>query len=220
MTVDVSKGRGQDYSTFNVIKMSDDGFQQVCTYRNNLISPMLFPDVIVKVASLYNNALVIIENNDAGQVVCNHVYYDYEYDNTFVSSSVKSSGIGVMMNKRVKRIGCSNLKDIVELSKLRLVDSATIDELSTFEIKGGSYSATTGNHDDLVMNLVMFAWCISSDAFGDLSDVDLKSLLYEDKVKQMEEDITPVGIIDNKPLGESESIYKDMIDDMTAWKNL
>jgi hypothetical protein len=70
------------------------------------------------------------------------------------------------------------------------------------------------------MNLVMFAWFISSDAFGDLSDVDLKSLLYEDKVKQMEEDITPVGIIDNKPLGESESIYKDMIDDMTAWKNL
>ena len=181
---------------------------------------MLFPDVIVKIASLYNNALVIIENNDAGQVVCNHVYYDYEYDNTFVSSSVKSSGIGVMMNKRVKRIGCSNLKDIVELSKLRLVDSATIDELSTFEIKGGSYSATTGNHDDLVMNLVMFAWFISSDAFGDLSDVDLKSLLYEDKVKQMEEDITPVGIIDDKPLQGSESIYKDMIDDLTAWKNL
>ena len=70
------------------------------------------------------------------------------------------------------------------------------------------------------MNLVMFAWIISSDAFGDLSDVDLKSLLYEDKVKQMEEDITPVGIIDDKPLQGSESIYKDMIDDLTAWKNL
>lgn len=220
MTVDVSKGRGQDYSTFNVIKMDDDGFHQVCTYRNNLISPMLFPDIIVKIASLYNNALVIIENNDAGQVVCNHVYYEYEYDNTFVSSSIKSDGIGVMMNKRVKRIGCSNLKDIIELSKLRLVDANTIDELTTFEISKGSYSATVGNHDDLVMNLVMFAWFISSDAFGDLSDVDLKSLLYEDKVKQMEEDITPVGIIDDKPLEGSHSIYEDMVNDMNTWKNL
>jgi hypothetical protein len=220
MTVDVSKGRGQDYSTFNVIKMDDDGFHQVCTYRNNLISPMIFPDIIVKIASLYNDALVIIENNDAGQVVCNHVYYDYEYDNTFVSSSVKSNGIGVMMTKRVKRIGCSNLKDIIELSKLRLVDSHTIDELTTFEIRKGSYSATVGNHDDLVMNLVMFAWFISSDAFGDLSDVDLKTLLYEDRVKQMEEDITPVGIIDDKPLEGSHTIYEDMVNDINTWNNL
>lgn len=220
MTVDVSKGRGQDYSTFNIIKMTDDGFSQVCTYRNNLISPMLFPDIIVKMASLYNGAIVIIENNDAGQVVCNHVYYDYEYENTFVSSSVKSDGIGVMMTKRVKRIGCSNLKDIIELNKLKLVDSATIDELSTFEVKKNSYSASVGNHDDLVMNLVMFAWFISSDAFGDLSDRDLKSLLYEDRIKHMEEDITPVGIIDDKPTIGSTQIYDDMVNNMNAWKNL
>jgi len=220
MTVDVSKGRGQDYSTFNVLKISDIGFSQVCTYRNNLVSPMIFPDIIVKIASLYNEAMVIIENNDVGQVVCNHVYYDFEYENTFVSSSVKADGIGVMMTKRVKRIGCSNLKDIVELSKLHLVDANTIDELSTFEIKGGSYSASAGNHDDLVMNLVMFAWFISSDAFGNLSDRDLKSLLYEDRIKQMEEDITPVGIIDEPPLVGSASAYEDMINNMNDWNNL
>ena len=125
-----------------------------------------------------------------------------------------------MMSKRVKRIGCSNLKDIIELKKLKIVDSATIDELSTFEVKKNSYSASVGNHDDLVMNLVMFAWFISSDAFGDLSDRDLKSLLYEDRVKQMEEDITPVGIIDDKNVIESMRVYDDMIDTMNEWNNL
>ena len=66
----------------------------------------------------------------------------------------------------------------------------------------------------------MFAWFISSDAFGDLSDRDLKSLLYEDRVKQMEEDITPVGIIDDKNVIESTRVYDDMIDNMNEWNNL
>ena len=220
MTVDVSKGRGQDYSTFNVIRIDDLGFAQVCTYRNNLVSPMLFPDIIVKVATLYNNAMVVIENNDAGQVVCNHVYYDYEYENMFVSSSVKSNGIGVMMTKRVKRIGCSNLKDIVELNKLHIVDANTISELSTFEVKGGSYSASTGNHDDLVMNLVMFAWFVSSDAFGNMSDTDLKSMLYQDRVREMEDDVMPFGIINDRPTTNTTVVYEDMINAVNEWNNL
>ena len=197
MTVDVSKGRGQDYSTFNVIDMTGGKFKQVATYRNNMISPLLFPDIIVKIAKEYNDALILIENNDAGQVVCNAVYYDYEYENTFVESSVKRGGIGVTMTKRVKRIGCSNLKDLVELKKLEIVDSNTIQELSTFQVRGSSYQASAGNHDDLVMNLVLFAWFVSSEAFGNISDMDLRQILFEEREKEIEEDITPFGIIDD-----------------------
>ena len=87
-------------------------------YQSNLIDE--FPDIIVKVAKMYNEALVIIENNDVGQVVCNDVYYEYEYENTFVESTVKRGGVGVTMTKRVKRIGCSNLKDLVELGKIQI----------------------------------------------------------------------------------------------------
>jgi hypothetical protein len=76
MLVDVAKGRGQDYSTFNIIDTSVSPFRQVVTYRDNLISPLLFPDVIYKYANMYNKALVVIENNDAGQVVCNGIFYD------------------------------------------------------------------------------------------------------------------------------------------------
>jgi hypothetical protein len=218
MTVDVSKGRGQDYSTFNVIKIEKDLFTQVCTYRNNLISPMLFPDVIVKVAQMYNDAIVVIENNDAGQVVCNHVYYDYEYENMFVSSSVKASGLGVMMTKRIKRIGCSNLKDILEMNKLKIVDAYTIDELTTFEISGNSFAASSGNHDDLVMNLVMFSWFVSSDAFGDLTDLDLKKMLFKDRQIEIEEDVPEFGIIDDGRFGRTE--YDKMYNEMREWKNL
>ena len=46
MTVDVSKGRAQDYSTFTIIDVSTQPFEQVAIFRDNNISPMLLPDII------------------------------------------------------------------------------------------------------------------------------------------------------------------------------
>jgi len=218
MTVDVSKGRGQDYSTFNVIDITHGKFEQVCVYRDNLISPMIFPDIIMKIANEYNEALVIIENNDTGQIICNTIYYEYEYENTFVESSVKKGGVGVTMTKRVKRIGCSNLKDLIELEKLLIYDAETISELSTFESKGMSYQASTGNHDDLVMNLVLFAWFVSSEAFGNISSIDLKEMLFKERMEQIEEDVPPFGVIDDG-IG-AQSWQEQMAADLKEWKNL
>jgi hypothetical protein len=224
ITADVSKGRGQDYSTFTVFDISgvDGVFKQVCTYRDNLVSPLMFPEFIVRAAKTYNDALVIVENNDAGQVVCNAIYYDYEYDNTFVQSSVKSSGIGVTMTKRVKRIGCSNLKDLLENGKLQLCDADTIVELSSFEPKGDSYAARGNTHDDMVMNLVLFAWFVSTDAFGGLSNIELKSLLYSEKIREMEEDLPPFGIFDTPQTSQTPSMvdYERQVSSLQEWNAL
>lgn len=197
MTVDVSKGRGRDYSTFNVIDVTDGMFIQTAVFRDNLISPLLFPDIIVRTARMFNEAMVVIENNDAGQVVCNTVYYEYEYENTFVESMVKAGGIGVTMSKKVKRIGCSNLKDLIEMGKLKIQDKQTVLELCSFEAKGVGYEATAGANDDLVMNLVLFAWFVSSDTFGDLTDVNLRDLLYAERMQEIEADVPLFGIVDD-----------------------
>ena len=197
MTVDVAKGRGQDYSTFNIIDISTRPFRQVACYRSNLISPILFPDIIHKWAKRYKEAYVIIESNDAGSVVANGLYYDIEYENMHVESMIKAGAIGMTMNRKVKRIGCSNLKDLVEEKRLLLVDLDTISECSTFEARGNSFEASAGNHDDLVMNLVMFAWYVGTETFLNQSDVNVKQMLYEQKIKEIEDDIVPVGIIND-----------------------
>lgn len=222
MTVDVSKGRGQDYSTFSIFDISTDPFEQVCTFRDNLISPLIFPEIIVRAAKIYNNSVIVIENNDAGQVVCNAVYYDYEYDNVFVQSSVKASGIGVTMSKRVKRVGCSNLKDLLEQGKLSIHDANTIIELTSFEPKGDSYAASGTNHDDMVMNLVLFAWFVSTDAFGNMSTVDLKNLLYAEKIREMEEDVLPFGILTGYDASPSPAMefYAQARADLEEWGTL
>jgi len=197
MTVDVSKGRGQDYSTFNLIDISTRPFEQVAVYRNNTISPLLFPNIIYKYAKSYNNAYVVIESNDQGSVVCNGLYHDLEYENVHVESAVKANAIGIEITRKSKRLGCSAIKDILETHKLKIVDEQTILEISTFEAKGQSYEASDGNHDDLMMNLVMFGYFASSQYFGDMTDINLKDMLFKQKMKEIEDDVVPFGFIDD-----------------------
>jgi|TARA_B110001454_G_scaffold94030_1_gene89500 hypothetical protein len=203
MCVDTAKGRGQDYSTFTIIDVTEKPFKQVAIYRDNMISPLLFPDIIYRYAKMYNNALVIIENNDSGQIVCNQLFYDIEYDNVFTQSSVKRSGIGVTMTKKTKQIGCSTLKEVMEENKLQINDKFTINELITFVSKGQSWEADGGNHDDLVMNLVLFSWFITTPFFQSLTDLELKKLLYDEQQQMIDDDMVPAGIF-SKPTDEPD----------------
>jgi hypothetical protein len=215
MFVDVAKGRGQDYSTFNIIDVSSRPFEQVAVFQDNNISPLLYPDVIYKYANMYNEAYVIIESNDQGAVVCNGLYYDLEYENVYVESMIKANSIGVTMTRKVKRIGCSNIKDLVEQNKITIHDAETIIELSTFESRGSSFEASNGNHDDLVMNLVMFAWFTTNQFFNELTDIDVKKMLYSERVRAMEDDIVPVGILDTE---DNNSRYT--VEDGLVWETV
>ena len=214
MTVDVSKGRGQDYSTFTVIDVSQRPFKQVAVYRNNNISPLLYPNIIYKYANLYNEALCVVENNDAGMLVAVGLYQDLEYENMFLESAIKSDAIGVTMTRKVKRIGCSSIKDILENNKLSIVDEETILEISTFVSKGVSFEASDGNHDDLMMNLVMFGYFVSTQSFGDNFDMNIKNLLFEERMAQIEEDLPPFGIID-----DGRDIVEAPSQDGAEWTN-
>ena len=197
MTVDVSRGRGQDYSTFNVIDISARPFKQVAVYRNNIISPLLFPNIIYKYAKVYNEAYVVIESNDQGGVVTNGLYHELEYENMHVESAVKANALGIEMTRKVKRLGCSAIKDIIENNKLDIVDENTILEISTFVAKGSSYQASEGNHDDLMMNLVMFGYFATSNYFGEMTDINLKEMMFQQRIKEIEEDVLPFGFVDD-----------------------
>ena len=197
MTVDVSKGLAQDYSTFNIIDVSTRPFKQVAVYKNNRISPLLFPNVIYKYATAYNEAYVIVESNDQGSLVTNGLYHDMEYENLHVESAIRADGLGVLMTRKSKRIGCQGFKDVLESGKLELVDEETILECSTFEARGQSYEATPGNHDDLVMNMVMFGYFINSNHFGDLTDINMKELMYQQQMADIEADVLPFGYVDD-----------------------
>ena len=167
---------------------------------------------------MYNEALIVIENNDSGQIVCNNLYYDIEYPNVFLESTVKASGVGVTMTRKVKQIGCSTLKELMEEKKLMVIDKFTISELVTFVAKGQSYEADGGNHDDLVMNLVLFSWFVTTPYFQSLTDLELKKMLYDEQQQMIEDDMVPFGIIDDGQ--PTEQTYKEGGDVWTVVDNV
>ncbi len=213
MCVDVGKGRGQDYSTFTVIDITARPFEQAARYRNNTISPILFPNVIYKYAKVYNEAYTIIESNDQGSLVANGLYQDLEYENLHMDSVVKADRIGVEMNRKIKRLGCSGIKDLIETKKLKIYDAMTIQEMSTFVAKGVSYEASEGNHDDLMMNLVMFGYFATGRNFSELTNINLKEMMFQQRISEIENDMVPFGFIedgntrDEEVLGPDKSIW-------------
>ncbi len=206
MGVDTARGIGGDYSAFTVVDATEVPYKLVAKYRNNKIPPMLYPNIINKVARDYNNAHVMIEINDIGQQVADILHAELEYDNILTTAKDvnkqylspgfgRATQMGVRMTKQVKRQGCFTLKSLMEENKLLVFDADTISEFSTFIEKQGTWMADEGYFDDLVMSLVLFAWVTSNTYFRDLTDIDIRKKLYDNQMKQIEEELTPFGLI-------------------------
>ena len=169
---------------------------------------MLFPSVIVDIAKAYNNAFILCEVNDVGDQVAAIIQYDLEYQNLLMCSMRGRAGqivgqgfsgnktqLGLKMSKTVKKVGCLNLKTIIEEDKLIFSDYEVISELTTFIQKHNSFEAEEGCNDDLAMCLVIYAWLVAQDYFKELTEQDVRKRLYEEQKNQIEQDMAPFGFV-------------------------
>lgn len=207
MTVDTSQGKGLDYSTFQMIDVTRMPYQQVCTYKNNLITPLDFAEVIFRIGKQYNDATILIELNDVGEMVAESLYNDFESDSLIFTESAgsrgkristgfgKSSEKGIRVSKTVKGMGCSVLKLLIEQYQLIINDYDTIYELSRFSRKGNSYEAESGAHDDMVMPLVIFAWMTDQQYFKDITDINTLMKLRDKTDEEIMRELAGVGFI-------------------------
>ena len=217
-TVDCAEGVEADYSTINVVDVTQTPYRQVAKYRNNKLPLLFFPTIIYSVAKKYNEAYALIETNNIGQQVVDILHYDLEYENIYklehhhikgqsISAGFRrSTSFGIKTTKSVKKIGCANLKTLIENDKLIINDFDTIAEMNTFSRIRDSYSAEEGNNDDLVMGLVLFAWLTAQTFFKDSTSIDVRKLMLAEQNMLVDEDLAPVGIIDN---GKQEEITID-----------
>jgi len=210
LTADVSRGTANDYSAFVVFDVTEIPYKIVAKFRDNEIKPLLFPTKIHEVAKAYNNAYVMVEVNDIGEQVANTLQFDLEYDNLVMASMRGRAGqvlgagfsggraqLGVRTTKAVKKIGCSNLKQLIEDDKLIVEDYDCVNELSTFISKGASYTADDGCNDDLVACMFMFGWATDQTYFKELTDNDIRMTMMKEQQDALEQDMAPFGFILN-----------------------
>jgi|TARA_R110002073_G_scaffold26607_9_gene87113 hypothetical protein len=228
ITADVARGTQNDYSAFIVVDVTEMPYRVVSKYRDNEIKPLLFPAKIYEVARAYNQAFVLVEVNDIGEQVANTLQFDLEYDNLIMASMRGRSGqvlgggfsggkaqLGVRTTKAVKRIGCSNLKQLIEDDKLIVEDLDIISELSTFIVKGSSYEADDGCNDDLVACLFIFAWVTDQQYFKELTDSDVRMTMMREQQNALEQDMAPFGFMIN---GLEDENIGNMVDEYgTKW---
>ena len=225
MTVDVARGLGNDYSAFIVFDITEFPYKVVAKYRNNEVKPMLFPSIINDVAKGYNEAWLLVEVNDIGDQVASILHFDLEYENILMCAmrgragqvvgsgfSGKKSQLGVRTTAAVKKLGCSNLKTLLEDDKILVADYDIISELTTFAQRHNSFEAEEGCNDDLAMCLVLFSWLVAQDYFKEMTDNDVRKRIYEEQKNQIEQDMAPFGFILD---GLEESTFVES--DGTVW---
>ena len=221
LIADVSRGKGLDYSTFSVIDVTSMPYKQVCTFRDNLISPVDFADMINKVGKIYNEAQVLVEINDIGGQVSDVLFLDFGYENILFTETMGRSGKrisggfgknvdrGIRTTKSVKTIGCSILKMLIEQDQLLVHDHHTIEEFKRFSKHDFSYAAEAGAHDDMVMTLVLFSWLTNQDYFKDMTEINTLVKLREKTEQQMEEELLPFGYINTGTEEITEPVVRE-----------
>lgn len=205
MIVDVSRGKGLDHSAFSVIDITSMPYKQACVFRDNMVGPVEYAETIHLVHKQYNNASILVENNDIGGQVADLLHYDYEVETLLYTENAGTRGKrisggfkanserGIRTTKTVKSVGCSLLKLLIEQRQLLVPDLDTIKELETFSRKGSSYEAEPGKNDDLVMGLVLFAWLTEQDFFKLETDIHTLSKLREKSEDELMEEMLPIG---------------------------
>lgn len=218
--VDVSRGKGLDYSAFQVVDVTKMPYKQVCAFRDNMVTPIDYAEIIYRTIKSYNDAYCLVEINDIGEQVAEILHYEFEVESLMytesagrvgkrVSSgfgSAKSVDRGIRTTKSVKSIGCNMLKMLIEQDQLLVNDFSTINELSTFSRKGISYEAESGCHDDLVMCLVLFGWLTDQAFFREITDINTMLKLKQRNAEEMDESLMPLGFNDYDLDTESSDI--------------
>jgi hypothetical protein len=226
LVCDPSRGLGKDSSAFSIIDITEIPYRLVAKYKNNTISPIVLPSLIFAAATRYNRAFVLVEINDNGQQIADMLHWDLEYENIFrfepsqrtgpkVSSGFKPRAtFGIKTTEPVKRVGCTNLKTLIEQDKLIITDYHTINELSTFVQVKQTWAAEEGRHDDLVMTLVLFSWLTTQKYFRESVQQSIRVAIEAEHAALLDTDMAPFGVIDNGLGGEYD------VEDEDVWQRM
>jgi hypothetical protein len=169
---DVSRGDGTDYSAFHVIDVQD--VKQVAEYKGK-ISTRDFGNLLVNISNEYNEALLIIENNNIGWAAIQSVI-DRGYPNLFYASKdlqyvdterqmtnkinrmERQMTPGFSMSMKTRPLVVAKLEEFFREKAVTVQSQRLVDELFVFIYNGQKAEAMSGYNDDLVMSFGIGLW--------------------------------------------------------------
>lgn len=199
---DVSRGDSTDYSTFHIFDI--ESCTQVGEYKGKL-SPKEFGNVLVSIATEYNDALLVIENANIGWSTIEQVI-SREYKNLYYSSRSETETVesymakferdklvpGFTMSLRTRPLVIAKLTEYIREKSVTIKSKRTMAELRVFVWKNGKPQAQIGYNDDLVMPLAIALYVRDTAVKMRQQGMDLSRATMNSLVSLNQREDTPV----------------------------
>lgn len=173
VALDPSLGTGGDYSAIEVFEIP--GMIQVAEWLHNKTPPRGQVKILIGILNMINEDMLnnpeqegdpsifyTVENNSLGEAILQVIEdtgSDY-FPGTFVSEKKKPGasrrfrkGLNTDHTKKVN--ACVKFKSLMETGRLTVNSQALLRQLKMFVSKGSSFAAKAGEHDDLVMAVIL-----------------------------------------------------------------
>jgi hypothetical protein len=215
--IDVSEGVGENASSVQVLDITDlSDIQQVATYTNNNINPIMFIPKCLEIFKHWGSPPVLIERNNCGAQVVDQLRVTLGYSN-IVNYGPGVAGAsynknGVMSHTNTKYKGVMNMRYYVnELICVRIRDNNTLAELKNFiRHSNGTWSARADSLDDRVMSLIWALMILDVDIVEKHFDVvtadanrrPLKLASLDYGIRQFVDPLTALTNLKGSPEGD------------------
>lgn len=169
-TADVARGDGEDYSAFHVLDATS--MEQVAEYKGK-IDPQGLANLLISVATEYNNALLVVDNRNIGyatlQVIIDqgykNLYYTYKND-PFLDKNIhlrkgydlkdkKDMVPGYSIDVKTRPVMIAKFEQYFNEKAVQVYSRRFMNELTAFIWMDGKPQAQKGYNDDLIMALAI-----------------------------------------------------------------
>ena len=151
MAVDVSLGRGRDYSAFQIIDLYSG--EQVAEFYSNTTPINEFAKVCFDEGNYYNLCTILVERNTIGNNLLDYLFNQLEYENLWFDEKYN---MGLQVTAKNRDNILVEMEEAIRMNEIKINSKRTVKELNTFIISNnGKVKADTGQNDDLVMSLAL-----------------------------------------------------------------
>ena len=163
VVADVARGDSKDFSAFHIIDI--DTNTQVAEYKGQ-ISPKEFGYLLVAISTEYNEALLVVENNNIGWATLDSIQ-ERGYKNLYFSPKTEAINAesylekfddpsklvpGFSMNLRTRPLVINKFREYIGDKSVIIQSKRLVEEMKVFIWKNGKAEAQSGYNDDLVMS--------------------------------------------------------------------
>ena len=162
VVADVSRGDSQDYSAFHIFDV--ETCTQVGEYKGK-VSPKDLGNILVGIASEYNDALLVIENANIGWATIEQVM-ERQYKNLYYSSTSNMETVesymskyerdklvpGFTMSMRTRPLVIAKMIEYIREKSVTIQSKRLLSEMRVFVWKNGKPQAQVNYNDDLLIS--------------------------------------------------------------------